>query len=188
MNWKTPVTLIVLIVLLVVGTMVGWRYATRTCRAWPTRPTPMSRGRGAGLQLGQALEARAVTVNVFNTSGEPNLAGRTIALFLSRGFSGGVAENSEERVPGRRVLLTAADPNSAQVRLVRKHLKGVVRSRVSDEANTGTAVNVYLGDRFRGLRGQAPSSVKVEDAPGSASKWATSRSRPAATWPADRAD
>ena len=163
MNWKTPVTMIVLIVLLVVGTMVGWRYATQDVPSLAdATDTDEPRTRCRVYNSGQALEARAVTVNVFNTSGEPNLAGRTIALFLSRGFSGGVAENSEARVPGRRVLLTAADPKSAQVRLVRKQLKGVVRSRVSDEANTGTAVNVYLGDRFRGLRGQAPSSVKVE--------------------------
>lgn len=163
MSWKTPVTMVVLILLLVGGTMVGWRYATEEVPSLAdATDTDEPRTRCRVFNSGQALEAGAVTVNVFNTSGEPNLAGRTMAVFLSRGFSGGVAENSEEAVPGRRVLLTAADPSSAQVRLVRKQLKGVVRSRVTDEANTGTAVNVYLGDRFRGLRRDAPSSVKVE--------------------------
>jgi hypothetical protein len=90
------------------------------------------------------------------------MAGSTLRKLVARGFSGGIVENSEQRIPGRRVLVTAAEPRSAQARLVRKHLKGRVVVRVAEDPDIGTAVNVYVGRRFRGLVKSAPTQVKVK--------------------------
>lgn len=164
MSWKTPVTMVGLVLLLVLGTMIGWYYATQdvpSLRDAATADEPKTTCRT--YDSGQALEVSAVTVNVFNTGDEPDLAGATMSLFITRGFGGGVAENSERKVPGERVLITAEDPTSAQVRLVRKQLKGgVIHTRASDETDTDGVVNVYLGQRFRGLSDRAPTEVKVQ--------------------------
>jgi hypothetical protein len=163
MNWKTPVTMVVLILMLVAGTVVGWHYATQdvpSLRDAATADEPKTQCRT--YDSGQALEVSAVTVNVYNTpEGLPNLAGTTMQEFIARGFVGGVAENSEQKVPGRRVLIIAENPTSAQVRLVRKHLKGKVVTRGTDDPDMGGAVNVYVGQRFKGLRDKGPNQVKV---------------------------
>ena len=161
MNWKTPVTMIVLVLVLVGGALVGWRYATQEVPS-------LSDAAGESQQdcrtydSGQALETSAVTVNVFNTAGISGLAGETMRKLIQRGFIGGVAENSERQVPARRVLLTATDPKSAQVRLVRRHLKGNVVVRSADDPDVGTGVNLFISERFRGLKADAPRQVRVK--------------------------
>jgi hypothetical protein len=162
MNWRTPVTLIVLVLLVVGGTLVGWRYATQelpdlrdtagdepeqTCRTYNS---------------GQALKTGAVTVNVYNTPGGiSGLAGQTMERLITRGFVGGVTENSSRRVTRGTVLLTAADPTSAQVRLVRRQLDGEVLVRRSGNPAMGTSVNIFLGRQFPGLSGDAPKQIRV---------------------------
>lgn len=163
MNWKTPVTLIVLVLFVVGGTLVGWRYATQevpslrdaagddpelTCRTYNS---------------GQALETGAVTVNVYNTPGGlDGLAGETMEKLITRGFVGGVTENSRNRIKKGTVLLTAADPKSAQVRLIRKHLAGRVLTKRARDADIGSSVNIFVGRRFPGLTRNAPKQVKVK--------------------------
>ena len=165
MNWKTPVTLLVLITVVVIGSMVGWHYATQDMpslsdAADADEPTVQCET----LNRGQALEAGAVTVNVYNTpKGEPNMAGTTLTQFVERGFLGGTAEDSERVIPERRVLLTAEDPKSPQVQLVRKQLRGEVPVRVAEDSGTEGEVNVYVGSRFRGLLDNAPREVRVKE-------------------------
>lgn len=164
MNWKTPVTMVVLLLVLVVSTVVGWNYATQEVPSLSEAArSEEPKERCRTYNSGQTLEATAVTVNVFNTADEPNLARTTMAMFATQGFVGGVAENSDQDVPGGRVLLTADKPKSAPVLLVRKQLKGKVRrTQASDGPGTAGEVNVYLGSRFRGLRENAPTKVKVK--------------------------
>jgi hypothetical protein len=165
MNWKTPVTLVVLILMVVGGSVIGWHYATQDMpslrdAAEADKPTVTCET----LNRGQALEAGAVTVNVYNTpKGVPNMAGTTLTQFVERGFLGGTAEDSERVIPERRVLLTAEDPKSPQVQLVRKQLKGEVPVRAADEAVTRGEVNVYVGSRFRGLLENTPTEVRVRE-------------------------
>lgn len=161
MNWKTPVTMIVLVLVVIGGALVGWRYATQEVPSLrdATGNDPQQECRT--YDSGQALRTNAVTVNVFNTGGISGLAGETMRDLIQRGFIGGVAENADRRVPGGRVLLTARDPKSPQVRLVREQLKGKVVTRVADDPDVGTGVNMFMGDRFRGLKPDAPRRVRV---------------------------
>jgi hypothetical protein len=163
MNWKTPVTLIFLVLLVIGGTLVGWRYATQELPdlrdAAGDEPEQTCRTYNSG----QALETGAVTVNVYNTPGGiSGLAGETMERLITRGFVGGVTENSDRKVTKGTVLLTAADPKSAQVRLVRRQLDGEVVIRRATSPDIGTSVNVFLGRQFPGLRADAPRQIKVK--------------------------
>jgi len=163
MNWKTPLTMVVLILLLVGGTVVGWHYATQdvpSLRDAASADEPETACRT--YDSGSKLKTGAVTVNVYNASGIPNLAGQTMTEFVERGFSGGVIENAERKVPGKSVLLLAVEPKSAQVRLVRKQLQGKVRSSAPETTTESTAIDVYLGPKFKGFVRQAPDSVRVK--------------------------
>ena len=88
MNWKTPITLVVLITVVVIGSIVGWHYATQDMpslsdAAEADEPTTVCKT----LNRGQALETGAVTVNVYNTpKGIPNMAGTTLTQFVERGL------------------------------------------------------------------------------------------------------
>lgn len=165
MSWKTPITLVVLIGVVVVGSMIGWHYATQDMpslsdAAEADEPTIQCET----LNRGQALEAGAVTVNVFNTPrGVPNMAGTTLTQFIERGFIAGTAQNSERIIPERRVLITATDPKSPQVQLVRKQLRGEVPVRAAGDSTAEGEVNVYVGSRFRGLAKKAPTEVRVRE-------------------------
>jgi hypothetical protein len=163
MNWKTPLTLSLLVLVLVLGTVAGWHYATQDVPSLRDTAPDEPRTECRTFDSGQKLRASTVTVNVFNTPGGiSGMAGSTLRKLVARGFAGGTAENSEQKVPGRRVLVTAAEPRSAQARLVRKHLKGRVVTRTAEDPDIGTAVNVYVGRRFRGLTNNAPTTVKVK--------------------------
>ena len=163
MNWKTPVTLIVLVLLVIGGTLVGWRYATQELPSLRDAAGDEPEQTCRTYDSGQALETSAVTVNVYNTPGGiSGLAGATMEKLITRGFVGGVTENSQRKVTNGTVLLTAAKPTSAQVRLVRSQLRGEVLTRKSLNPDTGTDVNIFLGRRFPGLRADAPKQVRVK--------------------------
>jgi hypothetical protein len=100
---------------------------------------------------------------VYNTpGGTSGLAGATMERLITRGFVPGVTENSRRKVTKGTVLVTAADPRSAQVRLVSIQLRGKVVIRRAANRDIGSSVNVFLGRRFRGLLDGAPKQVKVK--------------------------
>lgn len=164
MNWKTPVTMVFLVLVLIGGTMVGWHFLTQEAPSLSEAAGDEPAEECTTYDSGQALETGAVTVNVYNTSGISGFAGRTMTKLVSRGFVAGTTGDSDVSVPRRTVLLTSAEPSPAQVRLVRAQLKGKVTTEVAEDPDIGTDVNMFVGKRFEGFvpEKRARSEVKVK--------------------------
>lgn len=162
MNLKTPLTLAVLVAVLIGGAVVGWRYATQevpSLRDGTASDGPTCRNRT--FDSGQTLESRAVTVNIYNAGDVSGLAGETLRAFQTQGFIGGSATDRNIRMPNKNALIAAAEPRSAPVRLVRRQLAGRVAVRAAGDPDIGTDVNVYIGNRFRGVVRDARTSLRV---------------------------
>lgn len=165
-HFRTPITLLVLLVVLVVGLLVGWRLATgkvpslreSTGSSEPTCHIEK-------LKAGSQLRARQVTVNVLNAGSTPNLAGDTMRALTRRGFDGGTTGNAPKGVRTGRVLILDTDPKAAQVRLVAKQFAGRVKVRKASGGDNSAAVDVIVGNHFdvhTGINKKAPTSLKVK--------------------------
>lgn len=162
MNLKTPLTLAVLVAILIGGSVIGWGLATQEVPS--LRDSTASDGPTCADQTfrsGSTLEANAVTINVFNDGTVSGLAGETLRELQEKGFIGGGATDSSVRMPNRNALITAVDPRSAPVRLVRRQLEGLVPVREAKDPDTDTDVNIYIGNRFRGVARDSRTSLKV---------------------------
>ncbi len=162
MSLKTPVTLAVLVAVLVGGSVVGWRLVTEDVPS--LRDSTASDGPTCEDQTfdsGSRLESTAVTVNVFNDGTVSGLAGETLRALQDKGFIGGGATDSSVRMPNQNALVVAAEPRSAPVRLVKRQLRGRVAIRRAEDADIGTDVNIYVGNRFQGVARKARTSLKV---------------------------
>lgn len=164
LNFRTPLTLMALIAVLVFGLLVGWRLMTE--------PVPSLRDSTGSsepscqvqeLKAGSTLRSSQVTINVLNSGSTPNLAGDTMRALTKRGFEGGLTGNAPQGVRAKSVVILDPDPKSSQVRLVAKqfdHRPSVQKSTDNDPA----AVDIIVGNRFRvssDLDRNARTSLKV---------------------------
>lgn len=162
MSLKTPLTLAVLVAVLIGGSVVGWQLVTEEMPS--LRDSTASDGPTCDDQTfdsGSRLKSTAVTVNVFNDGTVSGLAGETLRALQDKGFIGGAATDSSVRMPNRNALVVAAEPRSAPVRLVKRQLRGQVAVRRAEDADIGTDVNIYVGNRFQGVARNARTSLKV---------------------------
>jgi LytR cell envelope-related transcriptional attenuator len=164
LNFRGPITLVGLIVLLVIGLIVGWRLATEdvpSLRESTGSSEPSCRMQE--LDAGSTLRSTQVTINVLNSGSTPNLAGDTMRALTKRGFEGGVTGNAPQGVRADNVLILDPDPKSSQVRLVAKQFVKRVQTKKSSEGDPA-AVDIIVGNDFRvssGVDRSAPTSLKV---------------------------
>lgn len=164
-NLRTPLTLVILIALLVVGLLVGWRLATAdapSLRESTSTSEPTCENRE--LEAGSKLRAGQVTVNVLNSGTTPNLAGDTMRALTRRGFEGGSTGNAPDGVRVANALILDPSPDSAQVRLVAKQFGPGIRVKKPTGDNDPAAVDIIVGNDFRAsdLDDNAPTSLKVK--------------------------
>ncbi len=156
MRWRTTITMLLLI-LLVVG--AGW-YGYNQLVA-PADPTDNS-SRCTEKQIAKDGQLRAgeVTVNVYNAGDLSGLAGKTLSTFQRRGFRPGVSENAPGRLKVRKAVIYGSKANQADVRLVRKQFRDKVR--VVRRPNLAEGVDVVVGTQFGGISRKAPTSLKIK--------------------------
>jgi hypothetical protein len=164
-NIRTPLTLIALVGVLVVGLMVGWRLATKeapSLRESTASSEPSCEVRQ--LPAGSTLRAGQVTVNVLNSGTTPNLAGDTMRALTRRGFEGGVTGNAPDGVRAASVLILDPNPKASQVRLVARQFGRRIEIRRPAEDADPAAVDIIVGNGFdsRDLDRNAPTSMKVK--------------------------
>jgi hypothetical protein len=158
MSWRTPVTLVVLLGLVIGAAWYGWQLFDK-----PYVDPFAERERscvGERLKKGDQLRTRQVTINVYNDNGREGLASDTLAQLRRRGFRPGDAANAPRRASARRVAIYDAEPRSAAVRLVAAQFRGQVRT--VKRPNIGSGVDVVVGSGYRGLARQAPKAVVVK--------------------------
>ena len=161
MSLKTPLTLVLLVLLLVIGSLLGWQLLTQEA-------PPLDAGsRGSAcldrqLESGTKLRAGQITVNVYNAGSISGLAHTTMRSLIRQGFAAGVVDNAPARSGARNVLVLDPEPKSASVRLVAHQFNGdVVIRRRADDLSDG--IDVIVGDGFRGLDDKAKTTLAVQN-------------------------
>ncbi len=154
---RTGVTLVVLLVVVLVAVVWGWRSLTE--------PLPSStEGPCTAMELaaGDTLYPDQVTVAVLNAGTRNGLASRTMSELAEQGFPRGELANAPGGTDVRTAAIWTDQPSSAAVRLVRSYL-GRGRTDVVRRDPTSVGVNVVVGDGFDDLR-KGSRKVKVSEA------------------------
>jgi LytR cell envelope-related transcriptional attenuator len=163
-NIRTPITLVLLISVLVIGLLVGWRLATADAPSLrESTSSSEATCENQQLEAGSTLRAGQVTVNVLNAGTTPNLAGDTMRALTRRGFEGGTTGNAPDGVSTKRVLILDPSPDSSQVRLVAKQFGRGIDIKKPSGDDDPLAVDIIVGNDFRAsdLDDSAPTSMKV---------------------------
>ncbi len=161
MNWKTPITLVVLLGLLLGAAFYGWQTIIspdETEKAPAASGTPPPCERRASFKKGQTIRAQDITVNVYNAGIVSGLAGNTLSALVGRGFKGGISDNAPRAQSAGNVTIMTDVPRSPKVRLVRMQFQGPLRV-VSGELGVG--VDVIVGDEFRGVDPNAATVIRL---------------------------
>jgi hypothetical protein len=160
-GWRTPITLLVLLGVLLGAAFYG--YQTVISPATGSDDKSSSSGpkcvKRQVFHRGQAILARDVVVNVYNSGSIAGLAGDTVAALHRNGFEAGVAENAPPGVSATNVTIVTRNRRLPQVRLVASQFKGHVAIRLGKPLAVG--VNVIVGDDFVGVDHQALSHLRL---------------------------
>ena len=159
----TAITLVVLVGILVLGLVVGFRELFA--------PLPSDEGDPAAaaspscepqsVRPGQRLRTRQVTVNVFNAGNRSGLAADTMATLERRGFRPGEVGNAAGRSGVRRVQVWVVKGEETAGRLVARNFGPKVKVvRVRPKKDLADGVDVVVGNNLNRI-GPAVRSVKV---------------------------
>jgi hypothetical protein len=159
-QWRSPITMLVLLVLLVAG---GW-YGYTVVRS-PTSSSPTTSATGSHcLQWktypkGAAITSTDLTVNVYNAGTVSGQADKVLTALHARGFVEGVAANSPAGIEADNVTIVTPTPRSPVVSLVKSQFNGTVQ--VSPGSALGSGVDVVIGDHYGGIDAKAPRTLTV---------------------------
>lgn len=155
----SAITLLVLLGVLGIFLLVGWRTVTAPGPWGADEPT----GAGCvdGLSKGDLVRTSDVTVSVYNAGTRSGLAGRTQEELLARGFLPGDLGNAPDDI-GKVRLVAVLAPNREDpaAMLVARQFGAKVTVRPYDK-DLGSGVEVVVGDRFRGLA-PAPRRMRAQ--------------------------
>ncbi len=146
---KTPLTLLVLAAIVVVGGM--WGYQNATAQIPPRPPEPCVK-----TDVGGALTPHQVTVRVLNAGLRGGLAKRVSTSLRSYGFNVIKVNNSDQRLTQTTIVGNAA--NDPEVILVAGFFKGAT---TQGDGRVDHVVDVLLGDNFSGYVVKPQKSVPV---------------------------
>ena len=140
----------------VVAMFYGWRMLTASPDAdeagYPTC-------RSQTVKAGEDLPSSLVVVDVFNGGKREGLAGTVSTALQERGFRQGAIANSQSAITPTDVTILTNDESDPRVQLVKEQFTDV-DVRVPDYP-TGSAVAVLVGDDFKELAPDAPTSIKA---------------------------
>ena len=167
----TAVTLVVLIGILALGLVVGFRELFAPLPSEEDEPTAASSPScdPQEVQPGERLRTRQVTVNVFNSGDRAGLAAETMERLDRRGFIVGEVGNAAGNSGVRRVQVWVVRGEETAGRLVARNFGPKVRVvRVRQSQDLADGVDVVVGNRLnrigpavRGIRVRADAEVCV---------------------------
>jgi hypothetical protein len=163
-SWKTPITLLVLLVLLLGGALYGWKTIISPATddntaAGKTKPTDKCE-QVQQFHRGQLIRAHDVVVNVYNAGSIANLADDTLQGLEARGFKSGVFDNAPSGVSATNVTIITQGKMTPQVQLVAKQFKGKVDYARHTPIDTG--IDVVVGDDFKGIDKKAKKALRLK--------------------------
>jgi len=169
-QWRTPITLVVLLVILLGAAYYGWKTVVdpnEDAGATPTTPTKSSNTpKPVCLQKivypkGQTFRAEQFKVNVYNAGGVSGLAGDVLAELHNKGFQEGVADNPPAKVTANNVSILTQTPNSPKARLVQQQFKGKVL--LVPGPNLSVGFDIVIGPNFVGVDPNAPAELTLRE-------------------------
>lgn len=145
------VTMAVLVALVLVAAVVGWRAATAPFPKAEDQPPCVE----TQIAEGQEVFPDQVTVSVYNASRRNGLASRTMNGLTNRGFVAARTGNVKD-TDIKGVQIWATNAKNPAVALVRAQFRNV---KVTPGEALGPGVVVILGDGDVGMRKKAKTSV-----------------------------
>ena len=165
MRWKTPITLLVLLGVLLGAAYYGWQTVISpqsgtggTSGKAPVADPPKC-VKTTQFKKGQKIPSKDVTVNVYNAGATAGLASATLQSLHSRGFGIGVADNAPSGMVATNVTIVTKDRSLPEVQLVASQFQGRVAFAKGGPLAAG--VNVVVGDSFVGLDSKAKSYLRL---------------------------
>jgi hypothetical protein len=165
-NWRTPITLVVLLGVLLGAAYYGWNTIVSPGddkkSAAPDEPSNQPCKKKTTIKKGSRIDAGDVRINVYNGGTRTGLAGDTMDGLVAKGFKRGVADNLPSNINapwGNVSIVLPGGEAIPQVRLVRNQFIGVVKL-IHGPAD-GSSIDVVVGDSFRGLRQTSQTFVRV---------------------------
>jgi hypothetical protein len=139
--------LTVLVALLVVGAVVGFRALFAPIDEEPTSAEPTCTRQPVG--PGRRVTTQDVTVSVFNASDRSGLANETLNRLANRGFQVGDAGNAPDGTRVRVVQVWTTQEDDVAARLVARQFGRNTVVRVGDDLGVG--IDVVVGEQFQRL-------------------------------------
>ncbi len=160
-QFTTALTLLILVGLLVMGAVWGWRQmfanlpggGLASGNPTPTCTTEQVKG-------GEEVHSRQVTVSVYNGGTRPGLAGKTLDALVKRKFIAGDTDNAPSDIKVQMVEVRTTIENDVEARLVARQFGREVRVHVVKE-DLGPGVDVIVGNAFKKLA-KAPLTMEAE--------------------------
>ncbi len=161
MSWRTPITLLVLLGVLLGAAFYGWHsvITPATEDDPPAGAVEPACDEVNKFQKGQRIRSRNIIVNIYNAGLIGGLASETLALLHSRGFRSGVSDNAPDDITTSNVTIYADSKRSPPVQLVASQFKGVVRVVAGEDLGPG--IDVIVGDGFEGVNRKAKRSLRL---------------------------
>lgn len=157
MRWRTPLTLLVLLGVVVTAGWYGWDQFNDPVPDNPFAEQP--RCTDERFAEGDRLPAEQVRVNVYNAGNREGLAGATMDQLRRRGFLRGSAENAPTDISVDAVAIYDRKPESAAVRLVSKQFMGQVE--VFRRPDISDGVDIVVGSDYRGIDPSANTNLQI---------------------------
>ena len=161
----TAITLVVLVGILVLGLVVGFRELFAPLPSEDDDPaaaaSPTCEPRS--VKPGQRLRTRQVTVNVFNSGNRTGLAAETMDTLERRGFRPGEVGNAAGRSGVRRVQVWVVRGEESAGRLVARNFGPKVKVvRVRPKKDIADGIDVVVGNNLNRI-GPAVRAIKVRN-------------------------
>lgn len=166
MSWKSPITLLVLIGVLLGAAYYGWSSLSEPDAKPETTTAPLTQKPKCTsvekFRKGQKIGAEDVVVNVFNAGSTTGLATETLDSLVAKGFTRGEADNAPGDVTAGNVTIVAKQRDDPTVRLVAMQFKGLVEFAAGPDLAPG--VDVVVGDSFRSVDDKAQQALRLKRA------------------------
>jgi len=160
-NWRTPITLGVLLGVLLGAAFYGWQTVISPARENDKEADAEPKCENVvEFRKGDVIKPDDIIVNVYNAGTEAGLAGATLDRMVIRGFKRGTAANAPSNVRARNVTIITNDKTSPTVRLVARQFKGKVRYINVDDLSPG--VDVVVGNEFIGVNAKAKRTLTIK--------------------------
>jgi hypothetical protein len=179
-QWRTPITLAVLFVILLGAAYYGWQTVVDPVTESGATTTPSTNVPTTPDQKciqkktyprGTLVRAVSFKVNVFNAGPVSGRAGDVLSELHSKGFRLGVAANPPASVSASNVTILTSTPSSPRVSLVKEQFRGTVRLVPGPKLAIG--VDIVIGPKYAGLSPRAPTSLTLKQATTVCTEFAT---------------